>query len=358
MTAKDTIFLHIGMHKTATTAIQLSLQKYNDGTTRYARLGRPNHSIPLVTLFSRGKTLNSRHARLKSDREVGRDLRKRTEQTLLAELNSPERNLILSGEGLAGLPRSGVQALHDFLTPHCRQIRLLAYVRDPISFASSALQQRIKGGSTRFQVPAPFYRRRFAKFLKVFGADAMEFVRFAPDAFCENDIIADFCHRVGIPRQNAAEESNSSLSASSVSLLLAWNRGGALRTQAHGRSSRAPAPVLRALEQNFPGRFRLDSHLVGQHVNLKDCEWMERKAGFALMGPDAAPLKDLLSAAGTETQSNGIPSEDALETLAREAVPQLRPLLEDAGTPLADDASPAQIMDALFLALCPRTGAA
>ena len=48
---KDTIWLHIGTHKTGSTALQRSLATYDDGTTRFARLGTPHHSAPMAILF-------------------------------------------------------------------------------------------------------------------------------------------------------------------------------------------------------------------------------------------------------------------------------------------------------------------
>ena len=45
------IVLHISMHKTGSTAIQTALARYNKDGVRYAKLGRPNHSVSLMLAF-------------------------------------------------------------------------------------------------------------------------------------------------------------------------------------------------------------------------------------------------------------------------------------------------------------------
>jgi len=46
------VILHIGQHKTGSTSIQFNLQDFDDGKSRYAQLGHPNHSVPLFTFYS------------------------------------------------------------------------------------------------------------------------------------------------------------------------------------------------------------------------------------------------------------------------------------------------------------------
>lgn len=47
-----TVYLHVGMHKTGSTAIQSAFSGFDDGKTKYADLGYQNHSIPFCTAFS------------------------------------------------------------------------------------------------------------------------------------------------------------------------------------------------------------------------------------------------------------------------------------------------------------------
>ena len=49
------VLIHIGLHKTGTTAIQQSLKHYRDDTTRYAFFGErfTNHSIIMKFIFRR-----------------------------------------------------------------------------------------------------------------------------------------------------------------------------------------------------------------------------------------------------------------------------------------------------------------
>lgn len=46
------ITLHIGMHKTGSSSIQLALAGFDDGNTTCPDLGYENHSIPFYTAYS------------------------------------------------------------------------------------------------------------------------------------------------------------------------------------------------------------------------------------------------------------------------------------------------------------------
>lgn len=75
---KDVVWLHIGPHKTGSSAIQKALQDYDDGTTRVARLGRPNHSIALTAAFKIDLTQSLIFTRMGIDAEAAGKLRAET----------------------------------------------------------------------------------------------------------------------------------------------------------------------------------------------------------------------------------------------------------------------------------------
>ncbi len=49
---KELVWLHIGTHKTGTTAIQTGLKSFDNGVTRYARMGSANHTAVMSALFN------------------------------------------------------------------------------------------------------------------------------------------------------------------------------------------------------------------------------------------------------------------------------------------------------------------
>ncbi|MEM0978577.1 MAG: hypothetical protein AAGJ34_13665 [Pseudomonadota bacterium] len=56
------VILHIGLHKTGTTAIQHAFSGYDDGTTVYGRFGDPNHGSAIITALTNRRTGDPRFA--------------------------------------------------------------------------------------------------------------------------------------------------------------------------------------------------------------------------------------------------------------------------------------------------------
>ncbi|MCA0873439.1 hypothetical protein LCL97_21625 [Seohaeicola saemankumensis] len=337
MPPKDTIFLHIGMHKTASTSIQVSLRQLADGTTRYARLGAPNHSVALLRMFDDALVAKAR-ARAAEDDDGGAGARDRVAAALEDSLQSPERNLILSGEGLTRMSPEGIARMQAYLAPRCREIRVLAYVRDPAGFAPSAWQQRIKGGLPDFRVPTPNYRARFEGFIDVFGRAAVEFVRFAPKSFRNGCIITDFCDRVGVDvSQIERHHVGSSMSGEAAALLMLWNRQ---QKRVTPRTRAASTSLQAVLKEAFPGKFSFSPELIAAHLDQADCDWMEAQAGFALADP-----------ANPAASGAVIGGEDDLMALARGAVPRLEALLDGRGIAAPAEATPEALIGALSAGL-------
>lgn len=321
---KARILLHIGMHKTGTTSIQAGLAGFSDGHTRYAQLMRPNHSVDLITLFSERAADHPHFARLgAAGRQAVARQRAPLDQRLAAELATPERVLIFSGEALPFLNEAELAAMRDRLRAAADEVRCLAYLREPAGFASSAFQQRVKGGGTRFDISAPKYRDRFERFLNVFGPDKVDFAAFAPERFPDGCIVTDFCTRVGIdPAGIDKRRTNEAMSAEVVALLLGWNAEGVPGT---GNPARVTARVrlIEALRGAFPGKFRFDAATVQEAIDRADCAWVEGVAGFALPASAPAPT------AG----DTGVRSPEDLAALAEAARPRLVQLLQDHGLP-------------------------
>lgn len=346
MPPKDTIFLHIGMHKTASTSIQVSLHGFTDGTTRYARLGAPNHSVALLRLFDDALVGNTRTRANIGGRDEAVRAKVRARKAMRKNLRSRERNLIMSGEGLSGMSAEGITRMQEHLAPHCREIRVLAYVRDPAGFAPSAWQQRIKGGLSDFQVPKPKYRSRFEAYIDVFGHAAVEFVPFAPQAFRNGCIITDFCDRVGIDVSGIERHHvGSSISAEAAALLMIWNR----QQEKVTKRTRSASVVLRSvLTEAFPGNFRFAPELIASRLDRADCDWMEAQAGFFLTDP--APSSASSEGSGS-SKTVVIGTEDDLMAVAQDAVPQLETLLRDRGIAVPPEQTPDVMIKALSAGL-------
>ena len=302
---KDTVWLHIGTHKTGTTAIQNTLDRYDDGTTRYARLMRPNHSLALSALFRDSKgAMNS----LRNQGITGVAAEQWTAAArakLMEELNSPARQLVISAEGLANFQADDLVRLRDAIAPLTRTFRVLAYVRDPLGYASSMFQQTVQNGKCAFVLPDLAYRPRLEPALQVFGRDAMEVVRFERDGLADGDVIADFCARTRIDRSRLhPKPANERLSAVATGLIYGFNQ---LPEATPGTKARFRArfALIGRLAEVLPGKLRLDPDLVRGFVDPADLDWLAEcwgvdfRAGLASAGPKAGDIgseNDLLRA--------------------------------------------------------------
>jgi hypothetical protein len=302
---KDTVWLHIGTHKTGTTAIQNTLKDYDDGTTRYARLMRPNHSLALSVLFRDPKgSMNS----LRNQGITGAEAESwvaAARARLMEELDSPARQLVISAEGLCNFWAEDLTRLRDIIAPHTRSFRVLAYVRDPLGFASSMFQQLIKNGKGAFVLPDLAYRPRLEPALQVFGKDAVEVVRFDKSNLPGGDVIADFCARIGIDRSRLRlEPANERLSAAATGLIYGFNQRpeSKLGTKARFRARYA---LIERLAEALPGKLRLDPDLVRSRVERADLDWLAEtwgvdfRPGLSAAGPEPGDIgneADLLAA--------------------------------------------------------------
>ncbi len=288
---KDLIWLHIGMHKTGSTAIQDGLKAHDDGTTRYARLGAPNHSLVLAALFNRRPAQQDRLRRKGLGRLLAPIYKAINRRRLLAELSGPTPRLILSGETLSHFDHASMTALAKVLGAHAAGVRVLVYVRDPVSYAGSAFQQRVRGGGHDMKLSSPSFRKRLKISFAVFGRDAVEVVAYDRQAFGAGGVLADAAQRMGVhPARADAVVVNESLSAAAIGLLYFWNRSAAFSTGSW-RHEAARRAMIEDLAQALPGRFRLAPSRARSVVDPADLEWLQRQTGIdfrnCLTLPDA-----------------------------------------------------------------------
>jgi len=290
------VILHIGMHKTGSSSIQDSLNGYDDGNVRYAHFDTPNHSLTISTIFSKNPRRMVEHENSgRGEQEVNALKEKYTAQ-LDGELQSPVKTLIISGENIALLRPEAIESLSDHLANAGVKTTVIAYVRPPVGFASSAFQQRLKSQDSRVAdlsqptaIPWPEYRNRFEKFIDAFGAENVRFVKFSKDVI-QGSVVDHFCRLVDIPEGKVTDmQVNESLPLEAVGLIYDFNQ--------HGPVSRG-APYLvtarinlnRTLRKMFDTRFQIPVNLITSSWDLSDIEWMEKVGGFDLR-PTESELK-------------------------------------------------------------------
>lgn len=167
-----TLHLHIGMHKTGTSAFQNACHN-NQDTLRasgfqYHVGSGPNHSYFRQALM----------------RNEWRAVMKELEEAFRAN-TCP--NYIISGEDLSYLEEDELAFLAGIFKRRFDDVRVYAVLRPPVAYMHSATQQIIRDPRStisslfnRWDV-TPSYERRFSKFVDLFGRSSLNLFEYGPD---------------------------------------------------------------------------------------------------------------------------------------------------------------------------------
>lgn len=301
------VVLHIGMEKTGSSSIQQVLHGYDDGQTIYAPFEWVNHSLPLQVLF---KPIDQQSPGLRAqglDEARFASLREKAQAQLDAALKTDRQRLIISAEGVLSLKPRQHKALKRSLVKHCEKLRVLAYVREPLSYASSSFQQGLKAGAGNFRVPVQNFESRLGRVFQVYGEQRIELVYFDPKSFPNGSVVQDFSARVGVDcAQLDDQRANESMAMYAAAALFLWNRDGANSTGSEDRFA-ARLQIIRLLLSNSQKRktpraqwarlgkntkqmdergvakFRFSKALVHSRIDANDVKWIEDRLGVPLM---------------------------------------------------------------------------
>ena len=319
------ILLHVGMHKTGTTALQSALSGYDDGRIRYARLGHANHSIPFVTCFASEPHRYHVWQRIGASRDRVAQERRIFRERLDNELLADHRRLLVVGEEISLLPRAAIGTMADALRGAGRDVRILAYLRDPLGYVTSAFQQQVRGGQSCFTLPRPHYRQRFEKFIDIYGANAVTFRPYTPAHFAGNSILPDYAAIAGLPAAALADRrDNPSMPLDAVRLLHLFNRTSPVARSIAEMSARST--LIRHLARNFGTPFALSPAIVSAVIDPEEVAWIESVSGISLdAGTEATPLP--MSTMSPDPMLAEAALRLHMETIPPDAIAQLRATL-------------------------------
>ena len=196
-----TCYLHLGLHKTASSSFQQTcaanitlLQQeglhypiFSCSTAKPSRLKINNHSVPLRSLYESNPAeyhINKRW-KIKDIDQANCEYQMQWDQAL-----DSDSSMIISGDGISLLPVSALERLVAAITSKGFAIQAMALVRSPLDYAHSIAQQLIRGGqylevvglgdlrqpTTMPRLTIPDGCREISKLLTVFG----ETIRFTP----------------------------------------------------------------------------------------------------------------------------------------------------------------------------------
>jgi hypothetical protein len=301
------IYLHIGSHKTGTSAIQSALFAARAALLQaginYLAIGA-NHSIPLYSLVTPDPhlyRLNILQGIDTPDRAA--DYNASIRAQLVAELEQNRSGkFVISGEDLSVLPAESVSRLHALLAPYADKFTVIIYVREPRAFMLSAAQERLKAGRTLAAVCAkpllPDYRGRTAKFIDVFGRENVMMRPFVRSAFREGDLLIDFLDALGAPLslrpQLQPVTSNTSISYEAALLLDEANQMFPLIEGNRANPARSPMLTERlAGIEGQPFNLPPDAFRHTDDAVAEDLAWLRQTMGYDPFAAEVAPSKAL-----------------------------------------------------------------
>jgi hypothetical protein len=287
-------YVHIGINKTGSSSIQAVMARsrgrlIRKWATLYSAISR-NHSMPLYTMFSDDPAsfVENKRRGLTDPVEIAA-ANDKTRAALHSEFtHSDAQQLVLSGEALSILSRAGVERFSSWLGEYAKETFVIAYVRHPVDWASSAAQQRIQAGGRmrRFDSHPPLaqMRKRLEPWMAVFGRDTMVLADFQAAVRHPRGLTGHFASLIGIGHafsiSAATVRINESLSAEAISIMEMLNR----MRETH--CSNREIEILRRIEGR---KFRLGEAALATVRNAAqaDLEWLYENFGLHLI--EAAP---------------------------------------------------------------------
>lgn len=289
------IYLHIGQHKTGTTWIQNVLYhnraRLAAAGVCYPDLG-PCHGWPLVCLFVDPERFRRLGPHIGQRRFHSRPEQMRRNRETLADALTDSRwsKIVISGEQLCDMLKlDEVADLAKALRIEGVEVRVIFYAREPLAYAASMTQQRLKAGLTLKDLtqkpPTPDYRRRLQKFFRHFGKENVEIRVYDRARLKDGDVLADFMDAIGEPDlaldAPASLASNQSMSGLGARILDLRNR--MMRAISPTLARRNPPWLMRGIWRLPGARFRL-SDKVRKRLecdSAEDLAWLEKQLGYA-----------------------------------------------------------------------------
>lgn len=233
--------VHIGVHKTGTSAIQQALFDHRDILSSQCGFHFPgvsqSQTLWLMAMmgvepdFTLINPLTKRRPPGMGSPE-GSERRRIDLTSDLAGASADK--LIVSGEGLSFLSMKGVRFFKRLMEGMAEKIRVVIFLRHPIEWVVSCAQQSVKHGRSIATIEDSFpgydfMRQRLEPWVGVFGKSALRVVDYNRACKEPQGILGAFCEQAGIPLQfidqvDFSRRLNESLSHPAVLLVNELNR--------------------------------------------------------------------------------------------------------------------------------------
>jgi hypothetical protein len=231
----DEVILHVGLHKTGTSSIQETLfsEKNNKLLEKknylYPKSWDSNHSIPIYSAFCDDPESYYENSRKGYSIAEIKTINERYLEGLETELAEREQSkLIISGEDISLLSVVNLNAFKTYLmslSANDITIKVMIYIRNPVPWSISAIQEKIKGGQTyqsAFQYMLTnvenIFRETIDKFVQVFGKENINVYPFEEAVAHKYGLIGYFLAALGF-NDSEINEFNAIRANESISLI-------------------------------------------------------------------------------------------------------------------------------------------
>lgn len=156
---RNEIILHVGLHKTGTTSIQetLFLDLNNKLLEKkgylYPNCWPSNHSVSIYSAYCDDPANYHINIRMGYSADQIKYVNEKYLSDLKIEIDEKKLSkLIISGEGISMLSLDNLNALKKHLNSiFSNEIKVIIYVRQPVQWAISTIQQFIKSGRQNYR---------------------------------------------------------------------------------------------------------------------------------------------------------------------------------------------------------------
>ena len=199
-----TAFVHIGVPKTGSTAIQAAFSEARADLRAagyHYPSGAPNHGERLALAFwDRADALRLAGLRWKDGAAAERHVDAARDAVTADAVACAPDHMVLSDEILSEFHPGEVRRLVGFLQAHFDRVRVIAFLRDPLDWATSAAQQATKwSGDTLerlFERPRlPDYAGRLGPWIDVLGREALDLRLYGA-----GDVVGEVSAAIGLAR--------------------------------------------------------------------------------------------------------------------------------------------------------------
>lgn len=290
------VILHIGTHKTGTTSIQKAIKGYRKNKVCTTSLPYENHSIPLYTIFSENRYDYHIWKKVGLVKEKIDEFKNKFLQILDKDLDDKEfEKILISGEDISLLSENNTNEMIKYFLKKNLKVKVIIYVRSPIKFILSSLQEMIKNGSITEDISrllknekgvkkiSPGYIFRIKKFLSNPNIDEIRVFNYDEITKSDLDIVDHFAKITGINLQKSKIQTNLQLNCFQIALINKLNNVPLNINSSYTRFRLRNIILDQIIKStNELGTFnKIDEnqilYIIDEHKMKKECDWLRNE---------------------------------------------------------------------------------